>query len=704
MALSKVHKRDGRVADFSKEKIAEAIFKAAEAVGGKDYALAEQLAQKVVENLEQKHKEANYIPTVEGVQDSVEITLIETGHATTAKSFILYRQKRREEREAKSSILGGKLDTTKIDLNGLKLLERRYLAKDANGTIIETPTEMFQRVAKAVAAADKKYGATTDEVKKRAETFYELIKNLEFLPSTPILMNAGTKLQQLYSCFVIGVEDSMEGIFEAVKESALVHHAGGGTGFCFSKLRPKGDGISSSTGTSTGPLSFMKIFDAATEHVKRGGKRRGANMGILRIDHPDILKFINLKADGVTMTNFNLSVALTNKFMRAVKSDWDIELINPRTNEPVKKVSSKSLFDSILTMAWKRGDPGIVFIDRLNEKNPTPAAGKIEATSPCADQLLMPFEGAVLGSINLTTIIKDDKSDKEKEKTEKIEKTEKEREKEKDKEKEDHPVDWLKLRRIVHTAVHFLDNAIDVNYFISPRLKEATLKTRKIGVGIMGFADLLFCLDIPYNSDEAVALGEKLMKFIRDEACAASGQLAIERGAFPLWPESIYAEQKLKLRNATLTCVSPTGSISIIAGVSPSLEPHFALCYQTTVLETELVKINKVLETKLRTDQLYTPLLISEIAKKGIANVDLPRKYKKVFVTASEIAPEYHIKMQAAFQKHCDGGVSKTVNFPNDCSIEDVRTAYMLAWDLGCNGLTIYRDLSIDRQVMEKMS
>lgn len=698
MPLLKVRKRDGHVADFSKEKIAEAIFKAAEAVGGKDHALADQLAQHVVENLEQKYKHApSSIPTVEDVQDAVEITLIETGHASTAKSFILYRQKRREEREAKSSILGGKVDTTKIDLNGLKLLERRYLAKDANGTLIETPAEMFQRVAKAVAAADKKYGKTTDEVKKLAESFYELIKNLEFLPSTPILMNAGTKLQQLYSCFVLGVEDSMESIFEAVKESALVHHAGGGTGFCFSKLRPKGDGISSSTGTSTGPLSFMKIFDAATEHVKRGGKRRGANMGILRVDHPDILEFINLKADGSTMTNFNLSVALTNKFMRAVKSDWDIELINPRTNEAVKKVSSKSLFDSILTMAWKRGDPGIVFIDRLNEKNPTPAAGKIEATSPCADQPLMPFEGAVLGSVNLACLVKEEKAD--------AEKSDKEKEKEKDKEKEkEEVIDWLKLRRIVHAAVHFLDNVIDVNQFISPRLKEATLKTRKLGIGIMGFADLLFQLDIPYASDEAVALGEKLMKFIRDEARAASGQLAVERGTFPLWPESVYAEQKLKLRNAALTCVSPTGSISIIAGVSPSLEPHFALCYQTTVLETELVKINKVLEAKLRTDQLYTPVLLSEIAKKGIANVELPRKYKKVFVTASEIAPEYHLKMQAAFQKHCDGGVSKTVNFPNDCSIEDVRTAYMLAWDLGCNGLTIYRDSSLDHQVMEKLS
>lgn len=695
MPLLKVRKRDGRVADFSKEKIAEAIFKAAEAVGGKDHALAEQLAQHVVENLEQKHKDTpSSIPTVEDVQDAVEITLIETGHASTAKSFILYRQKRREEREAKSNILGGKVDTTKIDLNGLKLLERRYLAKDANGTLIETPAEMFQRVAKAVAAADKKYGKTTDEVKKLAESFYELIKNLEFLPSTPILMNAGTKLQQLYSCFVIGVDDSMEGIFEAVKESALVHHAAGGTGFCFSKLRPKGDGISSSTGTSTGPLSFMKIFDAATEHVKRGGKRRGANMGILRVDHPDILEFINLKADGSTMTNFNLSVALTNKFMRAVKSDWDIELINPRTNEPVKKVSSKSLFDSILTMAWKRGDPGILFIDRLNEKNPTPAAGKIEGTSPCADQPLMPFEGAVLGSVNLACLVKEEKADAEKS----------DKEKEKEKEKDDDRIDWLKLRRIVHAAAHFLDNAIDVNHFISPRLKEATLKTRKIGIGIMGFADLLFHLEIPYNSDEAVALGEKLMKFIRDEARAASGQLAHERGTFPLWPESIHAEQKLKLRNAALTCVSPTGSISIIAGVSPSLEPHFALCYQTTVLETELVKINKVLEAKLRSDQLYTPLLISEIAKKGIANAELPRKYKKVFVTASEIAPEYHLKMQAAFQKHCDGGVSKTVNFPNDCSIEDVRTAYLLAWDLGCNGLTIYRDSSIDHQVLEKLS
>ncbi|MDO8643256.1 MAG: adenosylcobalamin-dependent ribonucleoside-diphosphate reductase [Candidatus Woesearchaeota archaeon] len=697
MALTKVRKRDGRVVDFSPEKIAEAIFNAAESVGGKDHTLAEQLAQHAVQHLTQKHKE-NSIPTVEEVQDAVEIALIETGHATTVKAFILYRQKRREEREAKSNILSGKLDQTKIDLNGLKLLEKRYLAKDAAGSVTETPAEMFQRVAKAVAAADKKYGKTSDDVKKCAESFYEAMKNLEFLPSTPLLMNAGTKLQQLYSCFVIGIDDSIESIFEAVKEAAIIHHAGGGTGFSFSRLRPQGDSISSSTGASTGPLSFMTIFDAATEHVKRGGKRRGANMGILRVDHPDILEFINFKADGVTMTNFNLSVGLTNKFMRAVKSDWDIELINPRTNEPVKKVSSKSLFDSILAMAWKRGDPGIVFIDLLNEKNPTPSAGAIESTSPCADQPLLPFEGAVLGSINLTTIIRepvDDESDKEKEK---------EKEKDKDKDKEADRIDWLKLRALAHLAVHFLDNAIDVNQFTSARIKEATLKTRKIGIGVMGFADLLFHLDIPYNSDEGVALGEKVMKFIRDEARAASAQLAAERGVFPLWPESIYAEQKMKLRNASLTCVSPTGSISLIAGVSPSLEPHFALCYQTLVLETELVKVNKVLEAKLRTDQLYTPLLISEIAKKGIQTVDLPRKYKKVFITAPEVPPEYHLKMQAAFQKHCDGGVSKTINFPRDCSIEDVRTAYMLAWELNCNGITIYRDTSLSHQVMEKLS
>lgn len=704
MVISNVRKRDGRVVGFSKDKIAEAIFKAAQVVGGKDPVLADELAQHVVQNLEQKHKDAaSYIPTVEEVQDTVEITLIETGHASTAKSFILYRQKRREEREAKSSILGGKVDTTKIDLNGLKLLEKRYLAKDANGTITETPAEMFQRVAKAIAAADKKYGATSDEVKKLAESFYTIMKNLEFLPSTPILMNAGTKMQQLYSCFVIGIEDSMESIFEAVKESALVHHAAGGTGFSFSKLRPKGDSISSSTGVTTGPVSFMKIFDTATEYIKRGGKRRGANMGILRIDHPDILEFINLKADGATMTNFNLSVGLTNKFMRAVKSDWDIELINPRTNEPVKKVSSKSLFDTILAMAWKRGDPGIVFIDRINEKNPTPAAGPIESTSPCADQPLLPFEGAVLGSINLTTLIMNEAPEKEKNKDEK-EQTEKDQKDKDAKDKDTDRIDWLKLRALVDTAVHFLDNAIDVNHFVSSRLKEATLKTRKIGLGIMGFADLLFALDVPYNSDEAVALGEKIMKFIRDEARAASGQLAQERGTFPLWPESIYAEQKFKLRNAALTCVSPTGSISIIAGVSPSLEPHFALCYQTTVLETELVKINKVLEAKLRLEELYTPLLISEIAKKGIQGVDVPRKFKKLFVTTSEVSPEYHLKMQSAFQKHCDGGVSKTINFSSDCSIEDVRTAYMLAWELGCNGITIYRDTSIDNQVMEKLS
>ncbi len=688
MALSRVRKRDGREVDFSTEKIAEAIFRAAQVVGGKDVALANELAQKAVERLQLKYQGlSGLVPTVEDVQDVVEVTLIETGHASTAKSFILYRQKRREEREAKSSLLSGRVDTTKIDLNGVKLLEKRYLTKDVNGVVIETPAELFQRVAKAVAGADKKYGKSAEDIKKTSELFYGAMKNLEFLPSTPILMNAGTRLQQLYSCFAIGIDDSIDSIFEALREAAQVHHSGGGTGFCFSKLRPKGDPISSSTGTTTGPISFMHVFDAATEYIKRGGKRRGANMAILRVDHPDILEFINLKADGSVMTNFNLSVGLTNKFMRAVKTDWDIELINPRTSEPVKKISSKSLFDSLVTMAWKRGDPGILFIDRINEKNPTPKEGKIETTSPCADQPLLPFEGAVLGSINLTSILKEQGKEQSKEQKEPAD-----------------SIDWLKLRSLVHLGVHFLDNTIDINHFPSSRLKEATLKTRKIGLGIMGFADLLFHLELPYNSDEAVAIGEKIMKFIRDEARAASGQLAEERGTFPLWPESTYAEEKLKLRNAALTCISPTGSISIIAGVSSSLEPAFALCYQTKILESEMVRINKVLEHKLKDEKMYSLLLITEIAKKGIANVDVPRKFKKIFITANEIAPEYHLKMQAAFQKHCDGGVSKTINFPSDCSVDDVRTAYLLAWELGCKGVTIYRDSSLVNQVIGKIA
>src|SRR3989338_7832969 len=399
MPFTEVKKRDGNIVPFSKEKVVNAIFKSAESVGGKDKERAEQLADLVVQSLEKKLEKAQTsIPGVEDVQDTVEIVLIEQGHATTAKAFILYRQKRREERDTKSAIIGGKIDNTDIDVNGLKVLE--------------TPSDMFQRVAKAIVSVDKKYGKTPEQIKQTQDAFYEFMRNLEFIPSSPILMNAGTKQQQLYYCFVLGIEDSMEGIFEPLKTAALIHHTGGGTGFNFTHLRPKGDSILSSTGATTGPLSFMKIFDAATDAIKQGGKRRGANMGIMRIDHPDILEFINVKADGKTMNNFNLSVGLTNKFMRAVKSDWDIELINPRTNQPVKKVSSKSLFDSIATLAWKRGDPGVIFIDRLQEQNPTPHLGQLDSTSPCAEQPLHANEGSVLGSLNLTRIFTPVPSDK----------------------------------------------------------------------------------------------------------------------------------------------------------------------------------------------------------------------------------------------------------------------------------------------------
>ncbi len=682
----KIKKRDGRIVDFELEKIAEAIFYAARAVGGRNRSLAKELADGVQEKLTAQvaQKGEKHVPTVEDVQDMVEITLIEKGHASTAKSFILYRQKKREERQAKSALLGGKQVSTKIDINGLKLLEKRYLAKDGKGMVTETPDLLFQRVAKAIASADKKYEKTPEQIKETQEKFHQMMRKLDFLPSTPILMNGGTKQQQLYSSFVIGIGDSVDSIFDGVKKAAVIHHGGGGTGFCFSSLRPKGDSISSSTGTTTGPISFMKVFDAATQHIKQGGRRRGANMAILRVDHPDILEFINLKADGKTMTNFNISVALTNKFMRAVKSDWDIELVNPRTQEVVKKVSSKSLFDNMVTMAWKRGDPGIVFIDRINESNPTPTLGRLQSTSPCADQHLLAFEGSVLGSINLTRFFKAPETEVEVKTEEKI--------------------NWNKLSEVVHLAVHFLDNAIDVNQFTSAKIKEATLRTRKIGLGVMGFADLLFQLELQYNSDEAVAIGEKIMKFINQEAQSASAKLATQRGVFPAWKESIYATEKKKLRNASITCVSPTGSISIIAGVSASLEPNFALCYRTKVLESEMIKVNPVLEKKLEDEKLLTPILLAEIAKRGVQGADLPRKFKKLFVTTTDISPEYHIKMQAAFQKHCDGGVSKTINFPSDCSIEDVRKAYLLVWDLGCKGVTIYRDTSLDGQVIEKLS
>ena len=556
--------------------------------------------------------------------------------------------------------------------NALKVLEKRYLRKDENGKVIETPEQMFRRVASNIAKADEKYGG---DVKKTEKEFYDMMVNLYFLPNSPTLMNAGTSIQQLSACFVLPVEDSMDKIFETLKHTALIHQSGGGTGFSFSRIRPKGDIVRSTGGIASGPVSFMKVFNSATDVIKQGGRRRGANMGILRVDHPDIMEFITCKEDPKELTNFNISVAVTDEFMEKVKKGEDYELINPRTGKAVKKLNAKEVFDKIVEEAWKTGEPGLIFIDEINRHNPTPHVGQIEATNPCGEQPLLPYESCNLGSINLSKFVKNGE------------------------------IDWGKLKDITWKAVHFLDNVIDMNKYPIPEIKKMTLANRKIGLGVMGFADMLIQLNIPYDSNEALELAEKIMSFIQKEARQASVELGKERGSFPNFKGSIYDGKYPAMRNATVTTIAPTGSISIIAGCSSGIEPLFAIAFVRNVLDKEdrLYEINPYFEKIAKEMGFYSEELLQKIADnngsvQGLEEV--PIEVQRIFVTALDISPEWHVRMQAAFQKYVDNATSKTINLREDATIEDVRKAYMLAYELKCKGITVYRYGSRPQQVI----
>ncbi len=571
-----------------------------------------------------------------------------------------------------------KLPETKLALteNALIVLARRYLIRDKEGNPVETPEDMFRRVARTVAAADLLYDPEA-EIHSLEERFYQLMANLDFLPNSPTLMNAGRELGQLAACFVLPIEDDLESIFETLKYTALIHKSGGGTGFSFSRLRPKGDLVRTTHGVSSGPVSFMQVYDAATEAIKQGGTRRGANMGILRIDHPDIEEFITIKRDLTKLTNFNISVAITEGFIKAYKENRDFPLVNPRNGEIVRLVPARRLLRLLVENAWWCGDPGVIFIDHINAANPTPRLGEIEATNPCGEQPLLPFESCNLGSINLARFVKEGR------------------------------LDYPRLKEVVHLAVHFLDNVIDVNKFPLPQIEKVTKKTRKIGLGVMGFADMLIKLGLSYASEEAVKVAEEVMSFIEQESVAASAALAQKRGNFPAYAGSIWDRpQTPYMRNATTTTIAPTGSISIIAGCSSGIEPLFAVAYTRKILDgTELREVHPLFKKALE-ERGFSREEIKNILEKVLETgsvtklEEVPEEVRRLFVTAFDIPPEQHLRIQAAFQRHVHNAVSKTINFPPNASQEEIEKVYLLAHELGLKGVTVYRYGARPRQVL----
>ncbi len=663
-----IRKRDGRFVSFRTEKVREAISKAMNAVDKADAKLAARLAEEVSERIESRFSGA--IPGVEDVQDEVEQVLISSNLPKVAKAYILYRQRRTDVREAKSLI--GIEDELKLSVNAVRVLERRYLRRDDKGTVVETPGQMFRRVAKAVARADRRYG----RARRASETerdFLEVMRGLYFLPNSPTLMNAGTRLGQLSACFVVPVGDSMRSIFTAIRDMSLIHQSGGGTGFSFSKLRPAGDIVRSTKGIASGPVSFMKVFDVATDVVKQGGRRRGANMGILSVDHPDIVRFITAKESEGVLTNFNLSVAVTDDFMAEVERDAEHALLNPRNGEVTDLVRARDVFDLMVSMAWRTGDPGIVFIDEINRHNPTPEIGRIEATNPCGEVPLLPYESCTLGSINLSKVV------------------------------ERGEVNTELLCHLARTGLHFLDNVLDVNKYPVSRAAKMARANRKVGLGVMGLAEMLIKLGIRYDSTEALREAEKTMRLISEWARAESAELAEERGAFPNFDRSVLSKGP-EMRNATVTTIAPTGSISIIAGTSSGIEPLFAVAFVRRVMDTQMVEVNPAFERIAREEGFHSQAMMTKIARAGsVAGMGgIPHRIQELFVTASEIEPSWHVKMQAVFQKCVDNAVSKTVNLPQEASLDSVRKVFNMAHRLKCKGVTVYRYGSRSEQVLYK--
>ncbi len=681
--IKQIQKRDGRLVPFDPGKTTNAMYKAFVATGevGDEIAAkkeAERLTPIAV-NLFTRTINGSQ-PSVETMQDVVEQTLMAAGHYQTAKAYILYRERQQEVRSAKAVI--GVEDDLDLGINQLKVIERRYLRHDENGKAIETPKDLFTRVAKAIAA---------NEPKKKEywqKQFFEMMSRFEFMPAGGYLRAAGAERPMLANCFVLPVEDSMEGIFDSIKWMALIHQKGGGTGFNFSKLRPKGDFISSSAGYSSGPVSFMKVFDGATAQVMQGGFKRGANMGILNIDHPDIFDFITCKTEETDINNFNISVGMTDQFMKAVEKDGEFELKNPRNGEVVQTLSARTLFDQIVTLAWRTGDPGVVFLDQINKFNPLiDTFGPMTATNPCGEQPLHPFDVCNLGSINLSRFVNNEDQEKGNNILSRIV--------------------WKRLEEVTRLAVRFLDNGVDVSIYPIKQVEQMAKANRRIGLGIMGWADMLYKLRVAYNSEQAFALAEKVMRFIYSVSHDESEKLAEEKGVFENWKGSTHEKKGIKHRNVALTTIAPTGTISMVADCSSGIEPIYALSYVKNVVdEAGLTYVNPLFEKALEEsveDEIKRQEILEEVAQTGSCQhvEGVPENIKQVFVTAHDIAWDEHVQMQAAFQKYADNAVSKTINFPNLATIEEISQAYLLAWKLGCKGVTIYRDGSKAVQILQ---
>ena len=723
--IKKIIKRDGTEVDFVISKISRAIYKAMLSVKTGSMKEADEIASKVVSEVEKE----TLTPTVEQIQDKVESVLMASArkgnrYNEVARAYILYRERRRTIREEKARL--GVTDDLKLSINAIKTLEARYLLKDEEGKIVETPSQMFRRVASHIGVVEllydyRKYQKTGKipkegkvfgtlsktqlEVLERAfehlvnekelkgsyeeflnfvytkpttaadtiEKYNEVMCNLEFVPNSPTLMNAGARLGQLSACFVLPVGDSIEEIFESLKYQAMIHKSGGGTGFSFSRLRERDDLVGSTKGVASGPVSFMKIFDVTTDIIKQGGKRRGANMGILRYDHPDIMDFILSKdAENTILSNFNISVGMDDEFFEKLDADDYIELRSPRSGKIINRIKAKTMWDTIINKAWQTADPGLIFLDEINRKNPVRHIADIEATNQCGEQPLMPYEPCNLGSINLSKFVKDGQ------------------------------VDWDHLKEVIHLSTKFLDNVIDANKFPVDKIEKMARTTRKIGLGYMGFADLLLLLGVSYNSGAGLEMAERVMSFLDEESHSESEIMAEERGVFPGWYGSTFDREGIKRRNSTTTTIAPTGTISIIANCSSSIEPLFALAFVRHVLNgQELMEINPIFEQTLKDRNLYSDDLMHEVARTGnLHDVDLPEDIKRLFVTAHEIDPEWHVLMQATFQRYCDSGVSKTINLPSDATPNDIAKAYLMAHELHCKGITVYRDRSKVEQVL----